>query len=51
MYYNNYTDTLLKQVELCGDEISPVKHLRLNNSTGDREADESLLRKVVAKVV
>ncbi|XP_068229788.1 serine palmitoyltransferase 1-like [Palaemon carinicauda] len=41
--------TLPHKVELSGDEISPVKHLRLKESTGVQEEDEAILRKIVKK--
>ncbi|XP_066976310.1 serine palmitoyltransferase 1 isoform X2 [Macrobrachium rosenbergii] len=41
--------TLPDKVELCGDDISPVKHLRLKVSTGVRDEDEALLRNIVEK--
>lgn len=41
--------TLPDKVEVSGDDISPVKHLRLTESTGNREEDEALLRKIVDK--
>ncbi|XP_071522645.1 serine palmitoyltransferase 1 [Panulirus ornatus] len=38
------------KVMVSGDNISPVKHLRLAEPSGDREADESILQKIVEKV-
>ncbi|KAG7176559.1 serine palmitoyltransferase 1-like [Homarus americanus] len=40
---------LSSKLEVSGEDISPVKHLRLRESTGDREADENILRKIVEK--
>nr|XP_053630579.1 serine palmitoyltransferase 1-like [Cherax quadricarinatus] len=37
------------KVTVTGEDISPVKHLKLAESTGNREADEGILRKIVEK--
>lgn len=40
----------LSGLRISGDAISPVKHLYLAASSGDREKDLSKLRRIVAKV-
>lgn len=40
----------LSGLRIAGDAISPVKHLYLAASSGDREKDLSKLRRIVAKV-
>ncbi|KAK7069848.1 Serine palmitoyltransferase 1 [Halocaridina rubra] len=41
--------TLPDKVNVSGDDISPVKHLRLTESTGNRCQDEVLLQRIVDK--
>lgn len=49
---SEYTHSKLQQLSglrIAGDAISPVKHLYLAASSGDREKDLSKLRRIVAK--
>ncbi|KAK4324300.1 hypothetical protein Pmani_005047 [Petrolisthes manimaculis] len=41
--------TLHTKVNITGAELSPIKHIRLNESSGDRQSDEAVLRQVVQK--
>jgi len=38
-------------LKVCGEEVSPVIHLRLRNSTGSRDGDDTLLQSIVDKAM
>jgi hypothetical protein len=40
----------LPGLTLSGDRISPVKHLRLKSSSGDRDKDKRMMYELVKKV-